>query len=82
MDARWPRTRRFRRMVRRFYPAELEHLRGLLPYLTGSHPEWPAEATAAEVVQKVDALLSMNHILCSRAHRGRVPAGAGQGVAP
>ena len=50
-------------MVRRFYPAELEHLRGLLPYLTGSHPEWPADATAADVMQKVDTLLSMNHFL-------------------
>lgn len=43
--------------------AELEHLRGLLPYLTGLHPEWSAEATAAAVLRTVEALLSMIRIL-------------------
>lgn len=63
MDQPWPSTRRFRRLVQRAYPVELDHLRRLLFYLLGSHPEWLAEAAAAEVVKKAEDLLSMNRTM-------------------
>jgi hypothetical protein len=63
VDVPRPRTRRLRRLVQRAYPAERAQLRRLQPYLTGSYPDWPAAATAADVVQKVEELLMMNNIL-------------------